>query len=559
MSSNLFSLLNTAKTGLLTHQVGMEVTGNNIANVETEGFSRQQISLATNTPRTIAQGQLGTGVLVAGIERIHDQFLFRQIVGEGDALGEFQARKDIFDQLEIIFNESLGQGLNSQLSDFFNSLQDLSSDPGNLAVRANLVSKAQSLASAFNNIGEQLFQVQRSIDVALKNEVQEINSLTLEIAQLNQEISTFEVGGRFANDQRDRRDLLIKQLSDKIDISLMDESDGQISITLSNGKPLVLRSHTFQLTIATNPDNNSFQDIFLSDGAGGATNITSAINGGSLRGLLDMRDVETESLLDKLNLLAAGITQEFNRVHQQGFGLNGSTGIDFFSPLTPTAVTDSNNTGAASLSVVNASPTTVSLDEFEIVFTSATEFDLFNLTTGSAEGSFIFADGVPFNLAGGLAVTITGVPAVGDRARFSVSEGAAENFAVSGDILANFDLIAAGLTLLGDGDNAVELAGLQNALVFDSITFNPGSGSFTIDEFYNAMVSQVGSRSFRAQAGLSQHQGTLLQLNNRQDSISGVSIDEELINMIKFQQAFNAAARVISVVDEMMNTLLNEI
>lgn len=559
MSSNIFSILNTAKLGLLSQQLAIEVTGNNIANVETEGYSRQDVVLESNTPRSIAQGQLGTGVRVSSIERVFDQFLFQQILSEGDPTGNFKVRKDVFEQLEVLFNENQGRSLNSEFSELFAAFQDLASNPTGLPERAEVIGRAQSLSAVFNNLGDGLFKIQRNIDAIIDDEVAKINNLTNEIAKLNQAVFANSPGQFSANDLKDKRDKLITELSEKIDISLVTESDGQLSLTLRNGTPLVLKDLPFSLSTGLNGNNNSFLDVFISNNAGGATNVTSAIQGGELKGYLDMRDLEVPAIADKLNRLAAGFVQEFNRVHQQGFGIDGSTGVNFFTPLNPTVFTNVLNTGSAQVSLQNASPTTVAVDDFEINFTGANSFTLTNLTTGAAAGTFTFTAGTTFNLAGGFAVNITGTPAVGDRFKFSVSENAAKFVKVSDEVLSNSQKIAAGNSTSGDGGNAGELADLQSDLTFNSFTLQSGSGAFTFDEFYNALVSAVGIESASAQAGVRQQDGVLLQLNNRRESISGVSIDEELINLVQFQQAFNASARMISLVEELFDTLINRI
>ncbi len=559
MSSNIFSILNTAKLGLLSQQLAIEVTGNNIANVETEGYSRQDVILESNTPRSIAQGQLGTGVRVSGIERVFDQFLFQQILAEGDPTGNFAVRKDVFEQLEILFNENQGRSLNSELSELFAAFQDLSSNPTGLPERAEVLGRAQSLSAVFNNLGDGLFKIQRNIDAIVSDEVAKVNNLIDEIAKLNQAVFANSPGQFSANDLKDQRDKLITELSKKIDITLVSESDGQQSLTLRDGTPLVLKDLAFNLSTGLNGNNKSFLDVFVSNNAGGTTNVTSAIQGGELKGYLDMRDLEVPAIKEKLDRLAAGFVQEFNRVHQQGFGIDGSTGVNFFTPLNPTVFTNTLNTGSAQVSVQNASPTTVSVDDFEITMTGVNSFSLTNLTTGASAGTFTFTAGTTFNLAGGFAVSITGTPAVGDRFKFSVSENAATFVAVSNEVLSNSQKIAAGSSTSGDGGNAGNLADLQSDLTFNSVTLQSGSGAFTFDEFYNALVSAVGVNSASAQAGVRQQDGVLLQLNNRRESISGVSVDEELINLVQFQQAFNASARMISLVEELFDTLINRI
>jgi len=560
MTTNIFSALSSAKLGLLAQQLAIEVTGQNIANVETEGYSRQDVTFEANTPRhAIKYGsmhQIGTGVRVAGIERAHDQFLFEQIMDEGDLTGSTEVKKDIFEQLEVLFNEGSGRSLNDALSSFFASVHDLATNARGLSERADLVSKAEHLASTFNQTGKQLYKIQRNIDSTIETEVVKINSLTTQIGKLNESIHANEPASQYkANDLRDNRDRLVKELSKKIDIQLIEESDNQISLTLKDGTALLLKDQVFDLSTSINANNESFYDIYIDSGSA-TKDITSTITGGELRGYLDMRDTEVESILDKMNILSASFIQEFNGIHRAGFGVDGSSGLDFFSSLDVTVEHDVDNTGTAVVSMTNASPTTISVDEFEITFTGSNAFTLNNLTTKNASsGTFTFTTGSTFNIKDGFAVTISGTALAGDKVTFSVSEDAASGMSVSSTITANTKKIAAGTTTNGDGGNALLMAGLQNELAFNSVTWSSGSGSYTFDEYYNAVVSTIGIESFSAQATLRQQEGIMLQLNSRRESISGVSIDEEMIKMIKFQQAYNASARMISVVDEMLDAL----
>lgn len=560
MTTNIFSALSSAKLGLLAQQLAIEVTGQNIANVETEGYSRQDVTFEANTPRhAIKYGsmhQIGTGVRVAGIERAHDQFLFEQIMDEGDLTGSTEIKKEIFEQLEILFNEGSGRSLNDALSSFFASVHDLVANARGMSERADLVSKAEHLASTFNQTGKQLFTIQRNIDATVETEVVEINSLTTQIGKLNESIHANEPASQYkANDLRDNRDRLVKELSKKIDIQLIEESDNQIGLTLKDGTALVLKDRVFKLSTSLNGDNDSFKDVNIEYGSG-LKNITSTITGGELRGYLDMRDTEVKSVVDKMNILSASFIQEFNGIHRAGFGLDGSSGLDFFSSRDVKVNHDKDNTGhSLAVSIANGSPTTVSVDEFEIAFTSSTSFTLNNLTTNASSGTFTFGVGTPFNIKNGFAVTVSGYAKAGDKVTFSVSDNAASEMSVSSTITANTKKIAAGTTTNGDGANALLMASLQNELVFNSVTLSSGSGSYTFDEYYNAVVSTIGIESFSAQATLRQQEGIMLQLNSRRESISGVSIDEEMIKMIKFQQAYNASARMISVVDEMLDAL----
>jgi len=560
MTTNVFGVLNTAKVGLLAQQLAIEVTGQNIANVQTEGYSRQEINFEAKNPRNTSLGQIGTGVRVVGIKRAHDKFLFSQILSEGDTLGQFGVKKDVFEQLEGIFFESNEQGLNQSLSKFFSSIQDLTSNPMGLSERSNLIAEGQNLATTFNDMGNSIFQIQRNLDATIQAEVGKINSLTSEIAELNQAIHANEPGNFSANDLRDRRDQRVKKLSELIGLNVVDELNGQISLTLKDGTPLVLQSKAFTLSTQLNGNNKGFQDILVSSLGGTNTNVTEVVTGGSLKGLIDMRDKEIPAIKDKLDRLAAGFIQEFNNIHQQGFGLDGTTGNNFFGSLSVITENNVNNNGTAKLTATNGNPSTISNDNFELTITSSNTFNLKNLTTGAASGTFSFIAGSKFNVGGGFAASISSGAVVGDKFKISISENASQNFSISSDVVPNSKRIAAGLTSSSDGGNALSLLGLQSKLSFNSVTHvAEGSGAFTFNEFYSSMVSDLGIQSFSTQATVEQQEGILLQLNTRRESKSGVSIDEEFINMVKFQQAYNASARLIGVVDELLDAVISQV
>lgn len=551
MTSNIFSILNTAKAGLLSQQLGIEVVGHNIANVQTEGFTRQEVNFSTARPRQTGLGLLGTGVRVDSITRDFNKFLFNQILGEGSSTGNFGVRSGLFKTIEILFNTTTGRNLSGDLDDLFLAFDDLAINPSGLAERTTVVANAETLTSNFNLLGKNLFQERINADLSVNDTVSDINLLLDEIASLNSSIHSLETGLSPANDLRDKRDMAVLDLSKKLDIKIIDTRNNQVSITLANGTPLVIGLNTFQLSTTPDPDNKGFKDILISDGGGGTTNVTNQIQGGELRGLIDVRDVELVDFIDQVDRLAASLITEFNAIHQLGVGLDGSTGINFFTPLTPTVNPSSLNTGTGVVTMTNASPSTVLVDKFQMQFTSATDFDLINLTTGVNTGSFTFVPGTAFNVAGGLSVTITGAPVAGDIVNFSVSENAASTMSVASAVLANTDKIAAGLSTTTDGDNALALSNLQDKLVF--------GGNTTFDGFFNSTVSLVGVRTRSANDGLEQQDELMLELENQRQSVSGVSIDEEMINLIKFQQAFEASARMITVVEEMFDVLQNSI
>ncbi|CAI2717139.1 flagellar hook-associated protein FlgK [Nitrospina watsonii] len=561
MTTNIFSILNTAKLGLQSQQLAIEVTGNNVANVQTEGYSRQTVTLEPNTPRTFGLGQIGTGVRATGIARSFDQFLFNQILGENQSLGNFSIRRDVFENLEILLNESEGLSLNNELNHFFGALSDLANNPTGFSERTNAIAAGASLSQTFNKLGNALTEERLNLDRKVDDEVTQINSLLTEIVRLNESIPSSNLTGFSANDLSDQRDQLVKELSKKLDATLISSGDGKINLTLADGTPLVLGDQAFTLSTQGSSNNGGLKDIFIQDPSGTPVNITNTIQGGEMRGLLDMRDTEVANALDKLDRLAASIVTEINRVHQEGLGLDGTTGNDFFTALPVTIAADSANSGGSDITIINASATTTSTDKFRLNFTAANQFEVINRTTGqNVTGSPVtFTVGTPVNVDG-FAITINTAPSgAGDVFDFSTSAGAASSLSVSTTLLADSQKLAAGLNSTGDGDNALALAGLQTRGVFSGLGFASGSGSATFDDFYSGLINSVGNGARSAQTLAQQQESISLQLDIRRESVSGVSIDEEMINLIKFQQAFQASARMISIVDEMFDILQNQI
>jgi flagellar hook-associated protein 1 FlgK len=459
--SNVFGILNTGRTALLTQQKAIDVTGHNIANVNTDGYSRQRVNMETNEPYSSQPGQTGTGVRAAEIQRIYDRFLGAQINNENQNLGNWETQKGVLERVEIIFDESSGYGLNQAMSEFWNAWQDLANNPSDFAGRAALLAKSETMTATFNNIYSNLEQIQTDIDTSIMGTVKEINSIAEWIAGLNQKIALTEVGGQNANDYRDSRDLLLKELSLKINIDSFENSDGKVTVLVAGGRPLVENISSWNLS--TQPDVDSdFQDIAWTDSDGNLVDITDSISGGKLKGWLEARDVTIPDYLSKLDNLAEGIITEVNDLHKAGLGLNDVSvaGRNFFAGTTATNMA-------------------VDVDDVNNI---------------AAAGS---SDGLP-----------------------------------------------------GGNSNAIEIANLQNALKMNSDTA-------TFDDYYNSLVSDVGSGVQKATVNFDHQSSMVTHLDNYRESVSGVSLDEEMVNLIKFQHGYNAAARLISVADELLDRVIS--
>ena len=458
--SNIYGLLNIGSSALLTQQKAIDITGNNIANVNTPGFSRQRLNIKQNSPVRIDGQTMSTGVTAdISIQRFYDKFLGAQLIGENETLGRWEAQKQALEKVELMFDDSGGNGLSNAMSEFFNSWQDLSNNPSGVAERSSLVSAGQYLAATFNQVYNNLSKLQGDIDTHVSNIVGDVNEMTDRIAELNRKVTQVEVTGHNANDFRDERDQLVFEMSKLIDIQSFEDGDGNINVMVGNGKPLVDGATTWDLTTA---DNGGVQDVFWNASDGSTTvNITSQLSGGELKGWIDTRDGLITGYLVQLDTLADTVRTSVNGLHALGFDLNGVAGGQFF----------------------------------------------------------------------------TGTGAV--------------NIAVNSTIVADTDLIAAagaGEGLPGGNSTAIAIANLQSAATM--------AGSSTFDEYYSSLVGRVGA-DVQAADFNQVHQATMVQnLEQYRQEVSGVSLDEEMVNLIQFQQAYNAAAKLITTADDMMDTLM---
>ena len=247
--TQLFGLLSIGAGALLSQQRAISVTGNNIANVNTPGYSRQRLNMETNLPVDSPVGLVGFGVQTTTVERVYDRFLGVQVNNESANLGRWEAQKGSLERVEVVFDESGGYGLNQALSDFWNSWQDLSMNPSGTVERSVVAAKSQALADTIRQKYADLEQSQADIDAAVRSGIEDINRLTAEIADLNRKIASTESGGTVnANDYRDSRDLALKQLSEIIGINSFEDSDGQVVVSVGSGRTLVESGNNYALT-----------------------------------------------------------------------------------------------------------------------------------------------------------------------------------------------------------------------------------------------------------------------------------------------------------------------
>jgi flagellar hook-associated protein 1 FlgK len=452
---SLTSSLYTSLSALQANEGALAATSNNIANVNTPGYSRQVAQLEEAPTISFGELQFGTGVNLAGVQGIRDNVLQLRLNQEAQTQGQLNTFVAGMNQVQSVFNEPAGSGLQSLLSNFYDSFQQLAADPTNLGLRQTTISDAQSLASGFQQSAAALVSEQQSADQGVVQTVGQVNSLTAQIAKLNGQISAAAGGGQTPNSLLDQRALAINQLSQLVDVQSITADANSLTLTTNGGTLLVTGNQSFKLSTQTNV-TTGFQDVYAQ-----GSDITTSIQSGNLSGYLQIRNSEIPSLTNQLNTLASGIAKSVNTQSAAGFDLNGNPGGNSFVPPASLA------TAALNMAVSITNPSNV-----------------------AASG-----DGTP-----------------------------------------------------GNNVNATALANLQNS---------PNIAGQTPINYYSAIVFQVGNATAAGTSSLAGQNLIIQQLQDQQASESGVSLNAEAANIVLYQNAYDAAARVTGVIASLYQTAIN--
>ena len=337
---SLGSSLFISVQAMLTDQAALSVTSNNIANVNTPGYTREVANLEEASPAQFGNLEFGGGVQLADIESVRDNILQMRLNQETQSQGKLSTFTNGMNQIQTVFNEASGAGLQSLLSNFFNSFQSVASDPTNTGDRQAVVGAAKSLAAGFQQTATTLAQQQQTADQGVVQTVQQINQLTARIANLNGEIATTAGAGLNTNSFEDQRAQLITQLSGLIDVQTIAANGNTLTLTAGNGTELVVGNQSSNLQAGVNPAT-SFQDVYAR-----GTDITPSIQGGTLAGDIQLRDQEIPSLQNSLDTLAYNVENAVNSQNAAGFDLNGNAGGNIFQPPSSVASAALNMTAA---------------------------------------------------------------------------------------------------------------------------------------------------------------------------------------------------------------------
>ena len=612
-----FAGIELGKKSLMAHQAALHVTGHNISNAETEGYSRQKITLAVFDPlyvpgltRELTPGQIGQGVQVEKVLRARDMLLEDRILSESNGLAYWKEMNDWLYQVELIHNEPTDKSIMNVLDKFWASWQELANNPEEIGAREAVREYGNALTGHINHNYAALKALRDNVEETVKARITEINSLAKQIAHLNGEILKSESVGDNPNDLWDKRDLLVEKLAGLVNIQI-GRSDKDEFFIYIEGKHLVQGKHFEKLMLQGNPDNEGYSNVVWENDKSPLK-----LSSGELKALLEARDVELKHQIDALDMFTVNLMDLVNSIHRRGFGLNLRSGLNFFreNPLsinlrgdydfnrdgeidgtaifritgTNTANRDdvvglagtitlnngitvdyvATDTVADIINRVNNSGSDIKMyinsDRKAVIRSDASEFFIAHLEDSGdflvmysgilrdrgAEGSFDYrAAGMSGNISGEYMVTQNWHPSswMGlDEGILNEVESIAASTGTDTDG-SGFPDISAGA---GNGDNALDIAGIR----FDRVMIR---GSGTLNEFYQALITETGLKGERAE-NESINRGLIVEnLINLRKSISGVNIDEELVNLVKFQHGYAAAARFVTEVNKMLDLLIN--
>jgi flagellar hook-associated protein 1 FlgK len=574
MSSPFYGL-DIGASALRAAQQLMNTAAHNVANANTPGYSRQRVTLVEAPPYTYPSfnrsglpGQIGSGVNVMAINRIRDTFLDLQVQAQTGLKGEWDTRQQELSKIEAIFPEPSSSGLGNTISKYWNAWQDVAADPTSTAARSALTEQAAALAMELNRDSTQLRMIATGIDAQVSQKVQTINDLASQIANLNSMIQRVSVTGDNPNDLMDQRNQLLEKLSQIVPVNVLTKTDGSISV-LIGGTDLVSNVYTRAVTTQTDADGHT--QPAWADGS------TMALPSGELKSLITVRDTDLASFRAQLDSLAKGIADATNAIHQRGVDATGNPGLALFTyhPGNEAGTLAVNQAIAADprLIAAAASPNTPgdgSVAGLLADLRNATSYvggvagtditGAMDLTTNGTvrlmtiAASRATAQNWTFSGAGS-SLTLTGADGATQTINVADMTGGTRQ-------ILNFDQLGIQLTISSQAtakagvDIVTDLstAGL-NTLVTTSIYTPPQ----TTSDFYAGLVGKLGSASSQAQEMANNQQLVVDQLQQRVQQTSGVSLDEEATDMIRFQHAYQAAARVITTMDEMLSTLINNV
>ena len=632
-------LLRLGAGSLQNWQSALNTTGHNIANANTEGYSRQTVELGTARALRFGFGYVGQGAEIVSIERASNSFVTSQVRNFTSSASQYETFVQFSSRVDDILANSQNS-LSVSMERFFNAASDVAASPSTLPERQALIGEGDNLVARQQSFNDLLQDLNSEINNAIGLQVTEINGIASSISEINQLILNTNNSGGTPNDLLDQRDRLVVQLSTKISTSVIEQNDGSFNVLIGKGQALVIGAVPTELEVRFNQFDSSRLEIGIKGLIGNDS--SQFVKGGELQGLLDFRSRVLNPAQTQLGVLALGMGETINAQHKVGVDLNGVLGGNIFAPIAISVAPEGFNAGTSGPVVTLTDASEVRASDYSLDY-NGTQWQLTRLsdsTSVSGAGPLVL-DGMSVDVS-------AGVPVSGDSFRINPGHDAAVNFAMAisdprkiaaaSPVIADTPLANVGIGILTDlkvaANNTLPLAapisltfnanaggagipgfdvvggpggsilydpatdGAGKAFTFatqgvsftlantpqpgDSFTITNNTGAFgdnrnivqigelqyastlnggknSYQEFYGGLVAQVGVISNQAGSNLTIENSLLNQATDYRDSISGVNLDEEAANLLRYQQAYQASAQMIKIADQLFQTLINSI
>jgi flagellar hook-associated protein 1 FlgK len=645
------SIINTGISALNAFKRQMETTGHNIANVNTEGYSRQRVELGARTPEARPQGYIGSGVEIDAVRRSYDNYLAGRVRSYSSAHMESLVYEQRAGQIDNVIADA-SAGLDGMMQQFFASVNDVADDPSSVPARSVMINRSEQLVDRFNALDNWFNDIRRQTNRDLEAEVDEINALASSLAQVNARIASLNgISNGIPNDILDERDKLIDDLSKYSNVSTVEQADGAMNVFIGTGQALVVSNTHNTLAVVNNAEAADHKELVIRQPGAPEVNVTAQMSGGSLGGLLRFRDEVLDEAQNALGRVAIGVASFFNAEHNTGMDLDGDLGGDYFSGTIPgPALANPGNAVGSSVTLGFADVSALTTHEYQLSYdgTNWSMRDLNNNTAVTLSGSGtagdpLIGDGVSIVVGAATAgdsyrlrPTRLGAADIGLRINNERDIAAAESLRASAraantgtgvigagaqvNSVASPGKLATPLTLqynagsnqfdifsgdppagpaLGsvaydpatDSGNTLTVAGAITGLGDFSFTMNgtPANGdrfvlqdntggtgdnrnarrladlqvenlmvggTATFANTYGSLVADVGTKTHQASNNATIQEHLLSQAESAKSEVSGVNLDEEAADLVRFQQAYQAAAQVINVSNTLFDSLL---
>ncbi|MGM0508343.1 MAG: flagellar hook-associated protein FlgK [Fusobacteriota bacterium] len=597
------------KTALQAQQTALDVVGHNISNANTDGYSRQNVKISSMTMEDNKFGTKGIGAKATSIDRVRDSFLDDRIIEELQTQSKWETKETNLKQIQYILNEPSDESIRFILDEFWSSLHDLSQNPEDSSTRISVRERAVDLSNTINGTYENLLKLKRNVNNEMRIEMNDINTKLEQVADLNDQISKVEIGTSKANDLRDKRDKLTEELSQSINI---DVSRKERTYNISIGGRTAVQGSTFTGIKAERSSsvNEGMYQFKWKD-----TNQPLYIKDGKMQGLQEIRDININQYTDYLDQLAIGLTDRLNEVQESGFDINGQKGINFFDELKVYDETfDIDNDGVLEAAIYKLKGSTVvdnvneePLANDSAISDSSGHFEVngmrvnYNTSEDSLSeliekindlNSGVVAAADPYNRltlratketdytlrsvtdSGGNLLEELGVLQGGNfefqeastlnnisedrmarpESRAALNMGVKikdiNKIAAAKGVDTDGDEIPDKANNVGDGSNALDLAGLKQEKAI---------GEYTYSDYFESLISDLGISAQQSKRFVQNEETLINNLNNQREAKIGVSLDEEMTNMMKYQHGYSAISKYINTRSEMIDTLINRL